>query len=145
MYQPPNKRNFEDMVVQFMQTTQQHQQATSQMILELQQQMTKMNATIGILQQEKGKFPAQPQPNPKGQNSVGTSSGEEKNLEQVKSITTLRSGKVLDKTIIPHVRNQDVNEEKKEEKAENSEKDEKIVWMLKKMRRDTLRHLILKG
>ena len=47
--------------------------------------------------QEKGKFPTQPQPNPANQCHVSTSN--ESQLESVNFITTLRSGKFVDKTI----------------------------------------------
>jgi hypothetical protein len=49
--------------------------------------------------QEKGKFPAHPQPNPQGQFGVSGSSASGTQHEHVKSITTLRSGKVINKTI----------------------------------------------
>ena len=52
-------------------------------------------------QQEKGKLPSQPIQNPQGQNSVGISSPSEGTFEHCKAFTTLRSGKVIDKTIQP--------------------------------------------
>ena len=53
--------------------------------------------TASLHTQEKGKFPAQPQPNRASQCHVSTSS--ESQPENVNSIITLRSGKVIDKTI----------------------------------------------
>ena len=47
--------------------------------------------------QEKGKFPTQPQPNPANQCHVSTSN--ESQPKNVNSITTLLSGKIIDKTI----------------------------------------------
>ena len=44
---------------------------------------------------EKGKFPAQPQTNPTGQCLIST----ETPPENVNSVTTLRSGKTIDKSI----------------------------------------------
>ncbi|XP_057461070.1 uncharacterized protein LOC130751468 [Actinidia eriantha] len=56
---------------------------------------------MGALQQERGKFPSQPQANPQGQHQVVSSSGFEPLIEHLKAITTLRSGKEIDKTILP--------------------------------------------
>jgi hypothetical protein len=49
--------------------------------------------------QEKGKFPSQPQQNPKGQYNANASSSGGQHMDQVKSVTTLRSGKVIEKLI----------------------------------------------
>ena len=46
---------------------------------------------------EKGKFPSQPLPNPKGVYEVGAKS--EIHHEEVKSVTTLRSGRVIDNMV----------------------------------------------
>ena len=54
---------------------------------------------MGNFQQEKGKLPSQPIQNPQGQNSVGMSGPSEGTFEHCKAVTTLRSGKVIDKTI----------------------------------------------
>ena len=56
---------------------------------------------MGNFQQEKGKLPSQTIQNPQGQNSVGFSGPIEGTLEHCKAVTTLRSGKVIDKTIQP--------------------------------------------
>src|ERR1700734_2159476 len=61
--------------------------------------MTQLTAVVGQIQQEKGKFPSQPQANPAGTHYVGEAPAQ--NIEQAKAITTLRSGKVVDKTISP--------------------------------------------
>src|SRR3990170_3833274 len=47
--------------------------------------------------QEKGKFPSQPQQNPKGQYNANASSSGSQHIDQVKSVITLRSGKVIEK------------------------------------------------
>ena len=52
-------------------------------------------------QQEKGKLPYQTIKNHQGQNSVGISSLTDVTFEQCKVVTTLRSGKNIDKTIQP--------------------------------------------
>ena len=52
--------------------------------------------TSALSFQEKGKFPSQPQLNPKGQyNANGSSSGSQ-HMDQVKSVITLRSGRVIE-------------------------------------------------
>ena len=56
---------------------------------------------MGNFQQEKGKLPSQTIQNPQGQNSVGISSINDVNFEHCKVVTTLRSGKIIDKTIQP--------------------------------------------
>ena len=58
--------------------------------------MNKLTNTIGMSQQEKEKFPAQPQENLKGQHAIEISSITS-NKEQLKSITTFRSGKEFNK------------------------------------------------
>ena len=50
--------------------------------------------------QEKGKFPSQPQQNLKGQYNSNASSSRNQHMDQVKSITSLRSGKVIEKPIL---------------------------------------------
>ena len=67
----------------------------------MKSQITKSTTSVGSSQQEKGKFPSQPIQNPEGQNSVGTSSQNDGTIEHCKAITTLRSGKTIDKTIHP--------------------------------------------
>ena len=65
----------------------------------MRSQITKLTSSIGNLQQEKGKLPSQPIQNPQGQNSVGVSGPSEGTFEHCKAVITLRSGKVVDKTI----------------------------------------------
>ena len=45
--------------------------------------------------QEKGKFPSQTQPNPRGLHEVSSSSDPNSRMDEVKAIITLRSGKEL--------------------------------------------------
>ena len=54
---------------------------------------------MGNFQQEKRKLPSQTIQNPHGQNSVGVSGPSEGTFEHCKVVTTLRSCKVIDKTI----------------------------------------------
>ena len=65
----------------------------------MRSQITKLTSSIGNLQQEKGKLPSQPIQNPQGQNSVGVLGPSEGTFEHCKAVTTLRSGKIVDKTI----------------------------------------------
>ncbi|KAF5468887.1 hypothetical protein F2P56_012998, partial [Juglans regia] len=52
--------------------------------------------TTSLYTQEKGKFPAQSQPNPQGQPHQVQAINEDPNLKLVKAVTTLRSSKVVD-------------------------------------------------
>ena len=56
---------------------------------------------MGNFQQEKGKLLSQTIQNPQGQNSVGISSPNDVTFEHCKAVTTLLSGKTMDKTIQP--------------------------------------------
>ena len=56
--------------------------------------------TSALSFQEKGKFPSQPQQNPKGQYHANASSSGSQHMDQVKSVTTLRNGKVIEKPIL---------------------------------------------
>ena len=66
---------------------------------------------MGNFQQEKGKLPSQTIQNPQGQNSVGVSCPSDGTFEHCKAVTTLRSGKIIDKTIQPKETIQDVQNE----------------------------------
>ena len=65
---------------------------------DLKDTLAKFISTLSF--QEKGKFPSQPQQNPKGQYNTITSSSGSHHMDQVKSITTLRNGKVIEKPIL---------------------------------------------
>ena len=67
----------------------------------MRSQITKLTSSMGIFQQEKGKLHSQTIQNPQGQNSVGISSPNDVTFEHCKAVTTLRSGKTIDKTIQP--------------------------------------------
>ena len=98
-YQPPHKRSLEDIVTQFVQTQQSTNTEFRTGLNDVRSQITKLTSSIGNLQQEKGKLPSQPIQNPQGQNSVGSLGSSEGTFEHYKAVTTLRSGKVVDKTI----------------------------------------------
>jgi hypothetical protein len=56
--------------------------------------------TSALSFQEKGKFPSQPQQNPKGQYNANASSSGSQHMDQVKSVISFRSGKVIEKPIL---------------------------------------------
>ena len=66
---------------------------------------------MGNFQQEKGKLPSQTIQNPQGQSIVGVLGPSDGTFEHCKAVTTLRSGKVIDKTIQPKEMIQDVQNE----------------------------------
>ena len=49
--------------------------------------------------QEKGKFPSQTQPNPKGVHEVSSSSEPTLKIDEVKAVITLRSGKKIEQPV----------------------------------------------
>ncbi|GFY95491.1 hypothetical protein Acr_10g0008760 [Actinidia rufa] len=129
-YQPPHRRN-ED-----------NEMCTK--VTSIEQQLRKMNSileSLVISQQMQGRFPAQPQQNPKPANCI------EETHEQVQAITTLRSGKEIDKTIAPkrviqggekskelggESERRKLEEERKESKGQEHEHDSEPVEKLPK-------------
>jgi hypothetical protein len=67
-------------------------------MVDLKDALVKFTSTLSF--QEKGKFPSQPQQNPKGQYNSSASSSRSQHMDQVKSIITLRNGKVIEKPIL---------------------------------------------
>jgi len=67
--------------------------------------LVKFTSTLSF--QEKGKFPSQPQQNPKGQYHANASSSESQHMDQVKSVITLCSDKVIEKLILEPCENDD--------------------------------------
>ena len=57
--------------------------------------LAKFTSTLSF--QENGKFPSQSQQNPRGQYNETASSSESQHMDQVKSVITLHSGKVIEK------------------------------------------------
>ena len=49
--------------------------------------------------QEKGRFPAQTQPNPRGVHEIGSASNPAPRMDEVKEVVTLRSGKQVDQPV----------------------------------------------
>jgi hypothetical protein len=60
--------------------------------------LAKFTSTLSF--QEKGKFSSQPQQNPNGQYNANASSSGSQHMDQVQSVITLRSGKVIEKPIL---------------------------------------------
>ena len=110
-YQPPHKRSLEDIVTQFVQTQQSTNTEFRTALNHVRSQITKLTSSMGNFQQEKGKLPSQTIQNPQGQNSVGVSGPSDGTFEHCKAVTTLRSGKVIEKTIQPKETIQDVQSE----------------------------------
>ena len=100
-YQPPHKRSLEDIVTQFVQTQQSTNTEFRTALNDVRSQITKLTSSMGNFQQEKGKLPYQTIQNSQGQNSVGVSGLSKGTFEHCKAVTTLRSGKVIDKSIQP--------------------------------------------
>ena len=74
---------------------------TVQAIADLKDTLSKFASALSI--HENGKFPSQPQPNPKNQ----ASSNVDRHMDQVKSIITLRSGKIVEKFILDMYENEE--------------------------------------
>ncbi|XP_057976210.1 uncharacterized protein LOC131163615 [Malania oleifera] len=100
--QPPSmqRRGMEDSIQQLTVSLQQFMQSqsminnqNSQTINDIRGTLTRVTTTLS--NQEKGKFRAQPQPNPQGHSQSSQNTGEGSNVKSVKAITTLRNGKVL--------------------------------------------------
>ena len=60
--------------------------------------------TSALSFQEKGKFPSQPQQNPKGQYNANASSSGSQHMDQVKSVITLCNDKVIENSLLNLVR-----------------------------------------
>jgi len=75
--------------------------------------------TFALSFQEKGKFPSQPQQNPKGQYNAITSSSGSQHMDQFKSFSTLHSGKVMEKPTLEPCKKDDELISKGKEKVES--------------------------
>ena len=67
----------------------------NQKIDNLQYSITKINNILEV--QERGRFPSQTLPNPKGVNEVGSSSNS--GMDEVKAIITMRSGREIEQPV----------------------------------------------
>ena len=80
---------------------------------------------MGNFQQEKGKLPSQTIQNPQGQNNVGISSPNDVTFKHCKAVTTLRSGKTIDKTIQPKEFSKETTKDFQNEPARDDEVSDK--------------------
>ena len=69
----------------------------NQKIDNLQYSITKITNLLEV--QEKGRFPAQTQPNPRGVHEIGSASNPAPRMDEVKAVVTLRSGKQVDQPV----------------------------------------------
>jgi hypothetical protein len=75
-------------------------------------------------EREKGKFPSQPVPNPKGQYGINNSSSSTHDQEHVQSITTLRSGRQIDNQVkTPESEKTDTTQSSHDDHLHDKEKD----------------------
>jgi hypothetical protein len=104
-------------------------------IQELKNSIGQIDSKLNV--REKGTFLAQPQPNPKTQFVVNKV--QNPHIKHVKEITTLRSGKVIEKDISKKVLPSKENQETKDD-------DGLMTRKIKKMRKEStnLLHLFLK-
>jgi len=70
----------------------------AQSMIDFKDTLAKFTSALSF--QEKGKFPFQPQQNPKEQYNSSASSSGIQHMDQVKLVITLRSGKVIEKLIL---------------------------------------------
>jgi hypothetical protein len=95
-------------------------------IQELKKSVGRIDPKLNV--KEKGTFPAQPQPNPKTQFVVNEV--QNPHIEHVKAITTLRSGKVIEKDIpkkvLPSKENQETKDDDGPNDKENKEDEERV-------------------
>jgi len=93
--------------------------------------LAKFTSTLSF--QEKGKFSSQPQQNPKGQYNSNTSSSRSQHMDQVQSVITLHSGKVIEKPILEPCEKDDesISEGKKGVKPEHCKEktDSSPIWI----------------
>jgi hypothetical protein len=97
-YAPPPRRNLEKTLHAFIENQETINTQNAQTIADLKDALAKFTSAPSF--QEKGKFPSQPQQNLKGQYNANASSPGSQHMDQVKSVITLRSGKVIEKPIL---------------------------------------------
>jgi len=94
-YAPPPIRNLKETLHVFIGKQETINTQNAQTMADLKDALAKFTSALSF--QEKCKFPSQPQQNPKGQYNAYASSSGSQHMDQVKSIITLRSGKVIEK------------------------------------------------
>ncbi|KAK1553214.1 hypothetical protein Q3G72_031041 [Acer saccharum] len=97
-YVPPPRKNLEETLHSFIEKQESINNQNAQTLTDLKDTLAKFASVITI--HEKGKFPSQPQPNPKGQYNLKDGSSGSQHMDQVKSVITLCNGKVVEKYIL---------------------------------------------
>jgi len=114
-YAPPPRRNLEETLHAFIEK---QETINSQTMADLKDALAKFTSALSF--QEKGKFPSQPQQNPNGQYNTNASSSVSQHMDQVKSVITLRSGKVIEKpTLEPCEKDELIPEDKEGVESEH--------------------------
>jgi hypothetical protein len=94
LYAPPPRRNLEETLHAFIEKQETINTQLAQNMIDFKDTLAKLTSALSF--QEKGKFPSQPQQNPKGNTNANASSFGSQHMDQVKSVITLRSGKVIE-------------------------------------------------
>jgi len=97
-YAPPPRRNLEETLLAFIEKQEIINTPNAQTMVDLKDTLAKFTYVLSF--QEKGKFSSQPQQNPKGQYNSSASSFGSQHMDQVQSVITLYSGKVIEKPIL---------------------------------------------
>jgi hypothetical protein len=97
-YALPPRRNLEETLHALIEKQEIINTQLAQSMTDFKDTFAKLTSALNF--QEKGKFPSQPQQNPKGQYNVNASSSGSQHMDQAKSVITLRSGKVIEKPIL---------------------------------------------
>nr|WP_164990771.1 hypothetical protein [Pseudomonas protegens] len=118
-YAPPPRRNLEETLHAFIEKQETINTQLAQNMTDFKDTLAKLTSALSF--QEKGKFPSQPQQNPKGQYNANASSSGSQHMDQVKSVTTLRSGKVIEKpSLEPYEKDDEsISEGKEGDESEN--------------------------
>jgi hypothetical protein len=95
---PPPRRNLEETLHAFIEKQETINTQLAQSMTDFKDTLAKFTSVLNF--QEKGKFPSQPQQNPKGQYNANVSSPGSQHMDQVKLVITLCSGKVIEKPIL---------------------------------------------
>jgi len=89
-YAPPPIRNLEETLHAFIEKQETINTQNTQTMADLKDTLSKF--TFALSFQEKGKFPSQPQQNPKGQYNSSASSSGSQHMDQVKSVSKGKEG-----------------------------------------------------
>jgi hypothetical protein len=97
-YVPSPRRNLEETLHAFIEKQETINTKNAQTMADLKDTLAKFTSSLSF--QEKGKFPSQPQQNPEGQYNSSASGSGSQHIDQVQSVITLHSGKVIEKPIL---------------------------------------------